>query len=95
MKNSKKLAILCGLVYFVSYVTRINYAAALAEIVADLGITKALASIAVTGSFITYALGQIISGFIGDKFDPRKVIIFGVVGTSLINFIVFFLSFFH
>jgi len=92
MKSSKKLAVLCCLVYFVSYVTRINYAAALAEIVIDLGITKSLASIAVTGSFITYALGQIISGFIGDKFDPRKVIVFGVLGTSFINISVFFLS---
>ncbi len=92
MKSSKKLALLCCLVYFVSYVTRINYAAALAEIVIDLGITKSLASIAVTGSFVTYAIGQIISGFIGDKFDPRKVIIFGVLGTSFINAAVFFLN---
>ncbi|MBR4072737.1 MAG: MFS transporter [Clostridia bacterium] len=92
MKNSKKLAILCALVYFISYVTRINYAASLAEIVADLGITKSLASIAVTGSFITYAIGQIISGIIGDKFDPRKVIAFGIVGTSAINISVFFLE---
>jgi len=92
MKNTKKLVILCCLVYFVSYVTRINYAAALAEIVADLGITKSLASIAVTGSFITYALGQIISGFIGDKYDPRKVIVFGFIGTSIINFVIFFLK---
>lgn len=85
MKNTKKLAALCCAVYFISYITRINYAATLAEIIADLQITKQLASIAVTGSFITYGIGQIISGIIGDKYKPHKVILFGFFGTSAIN----------
>ncbi len=85
MKGTKKLAALCCAVYFISYITRINYAAVLAEIIADLNITKQLASIAVTGSFVTYGLGQIISGVIGDKFKPHKVIFFGIIGTSAIN----------
>lgn len=85
MRKMGKLEWLCCLVYFTSYVTRINYAAALAEIVVDLNITKQLASIAVTGSFITYGVGQIISGLIGDKFSPRKVIVFGLLGSSVIN----------
>ena len=79
------------LTYMVSYITRINYAAVLAEIIADLGITKQLASIAVTGSFVTYGFGQIISGIIGDKFSPHKVILFGLIGTSAINLSMTFL----
>ena len=85
----KYLPILCCLVYFVSYVTRINYQAALSEIVTDLEITRQLASIAVTGSFITYGAGQIISGFIGDKMKPQNVILVGIIGTSFINVLVF------
>lgn len=85
MKNTKKLAVLCCAVYFVSYITRINYAAVLAEIIAELGITKQLASIAVTGSFATYGIGQIISGVVGDKFKPHNVILFGLFGTSAVN----------
>ncbi len=85
MKKISKLQFLCCLVYFVSYITRIDYGAALAEIVNDLQISKEIASIAVTGSFITYGLGQIISGILGDKFKPRKLITFGLIGTSLIN----------
>jgi len=93
MKSNKTLilGLLCSLVYFSSYVTRINYAAALAEIVNDLNISKQIASIAVTGSFITYGIGQIISGFLGDKFKPRKLITFGLILTSLINLAVAFL----
>lgn len=91
MKSTKRLAMLCCAVYFVSYITRINYAATLAEIITDLGITKQLASIAVTGSFATYGFGQIISGIIGDKFKPHKVILFGLVGTSAINLSMAFL----
>ena len=89
MKKIKYLPILCCLVYFVSYVTRINYQAALSEIVTDLEITRQLASIAVTGSFITYGAGQIISGFIGDKMKPQNVILVGIIGTSFINVLVF------
>ena len=85
MKSYKKLLILCAFVYFMSYVTRINYAAALTEIINDLNVTKQIASIAVTGSFITYGLGQVLSGVIGDKFKPNTVILIGLVGTTLVN----------
>lgn len=87
MKRLKisRLQLLCCLVYFMSYVTRIDYAAVLAEIVNDLGVTKQAASIAVTGSFITYGVGQIISGILGDKIRPTKLIFVGLVCTSVIN----------
>lgn len=80
-----KLTILCCFVYFASYLTRLDYAAAMAEIVRDMGISKQLASIAVTGSFFTYGAGQILSGILGDRFHPRKVIGFGLIMTSLVN----------
>lgn len=90
VNKRKFLPILCCLVYFVSYVTRINYQASISEIITDLAVTKQLASIAVTGSFITYGIGQIISGIIGDKLKPQNVIFAGIIGTSLINIAVFF-----
>lgn len=89
--NQKKLGFLFCAVYFISYITRMNYAAVLAEIIVDLSISKQLASIAVTGSFITYGLGQVFSGVIGDKFKAEKVILFGVVGTSIVNLSMVFL----
>jgi len=92
MKNGKTIprstlyfCFLCCLVYFTSYLTRIDYAAVLVEIIADLNITKSTASIAVTGSFITYGLGQLVSGYLGDKISPRILIAGGLCCTSATN----------
>ena len=84
-RTPEKLLVLCCLVYFASYVTRLDYAAVLVEIVQDLQIPKTTASIAVTGSFITYGLGMILFGFTGDRIKPRTLISVGLLGTALIN----------
>ena len=84
-RNMVKICLLCCLAYFAGYLTRIDYAAVLVEIIDDLQVTKDTASIAVTGSFITYAIGLLISGWIGDRIAPRKLIAVGLLGTSLIN----------
>lgn len=95
LKRIAGLELLCCMVYFMSYVTRLDYAASLTAIVSDLNITKQLASIAVTGSFITYGVGQIISGILGDIIKPRKLIALGLTGTSLINLSMVFLPDIH
>lgn len=79
------LTALCSLVYFISYLTRVNFAAALAEIVNDLKIAKTAAGIAVTGSFITYGAGQIASGIIGDRVPPRIMVSVGLLGSAACN----------
>lgn len=76
---------LCCLVYFASYCTRINYAAVLLEIVQDMGITSEQASIAVLGGFVTYGVGQLVSGVLGDYVKPRTMIFSGLCVTSTIN----------
>lgn len=84
-KQATKLTLLCSLVYFASYITRLDYAAVLVEIVQDLQISKTTASIAVTGSFITYGAGMLLFGVIGDRIKPRTMIAIGLTGTSVIN----------
>ena len=79
MENQKKLSYkavvaLGFLVYFFSYAMRLDYSASLVAIVSDLKITNTMASVAVTGSFITYGVGQVVCGFIGDKISPVKMI---------------------
>ena len=71
-KQVRKLALLLGSVYMISYITRINYGAIISEMVSDTGYSKSMLSMALTGSFITYGVGQIISGILGDKFSPKK-----------------------
>lgn len=82
---------LCCLVYFTSYLTRLNYGAALTEIIRDLQVSKEAAILAVTGSFVTYGAGQLFSGALGDRFSPRRIIAIGMAATSLCNTVVAFL----
>lgn len=81
----KTLAALGFLVYFASYVTRINYGAVISEIVSAEGIAKSLASLAVTFAFISYGVGQLISGYIGDKISPDKLILIGLLSSAAMN----------
>ena len=90
--KTKHLAYLMMITYMVSYITRINYGAVLVEMVNATGFTKTQLSIAVTGSFITYGTGQIISGYLGDRFSPKRLMASGLAVTAAINMI---LPFFH
>ena len=84
-KHITFLVFLCSMVYFVSYLTRINYSAVLVEIMKSEGFTKTAASVPLTGLFIVYGIGQLISGVLGDKFSPEKIIFFGLLLTSSMN----------
>lgn len=88
MKQKTQIAWLFCSVYFITYLVRNSYSAVLVEIIADLEVSKQLASIAVTGSFFTYGLGQFISGRLGDRFQPHKIILAGLISTSLINLLI-------
>ncbi len=89
-KTINALIFLTSLVYFISYLTRINYAAMLLEIVKTQNVTKAVASMALTASAITYAIGQIISGFLGDKIKPQLLIFIGLFTAATMNILIFF-----
>lgn len=85
MNNYKKYAYLFMFLYLVSYITRINYGGIISEMVISTGISKPLLSMALTGSFITYGAGQVISGFCGDRIAPKKLIFYALLVTSLMN----------
>lgn len=93
MENTKKgLSIksvtwLLSLLYFASYVTRINFAAVMQEIITDLGYAKSVLSVVTVGLSITYGAGQIVNGWIGDKVKPQNLILCGLSVATLINLI--------
>ena len=81
----KNLAMLGFLVYFASYVTRYNYKTIIAEIVTAEGILNSAASMPVMFSFLSYGIGQLISGYIGDRVPPQKLIFMGLLSSSVLN----------
>ncbi len=84
----KKLCLLFMFTYMVSYLTRINYGAVIVEMSDNMGIAASLLSLAVTGSFITYGVGQLISGYLGDRIQPKKMVSIGLITTISINILV-------
>lgn len=80
-----RLAWLFAITYMVSYITRINYGAIVSEMESAMQISKSQISMALTGSFIMYGIGQIISGIFGDRFSPKKLVFFGLLITSCMN----------
>ena len=84
-KEINRLALLFTFAYMISYVTRINYGAVISEMERETQIARDLLSMALTGSFITYGLGQVISGVLGDRISPKKLMSFGFLLTVLMN----------
>ena len=74
-----------SLVYFMSYITRVNYNTILVELSSAENISRSLLALPLTASFVTYGFGQIISGWLGDKFDPFKMISSGLGLSALMN----------
>ena len=65
--EARRLTLLCAAVYFCSYLTRLDYGAVMVEMVRAEGFSRVDASAALTGLFITYGFGQLISGYLGDR----------------------------
>lgn len=87
-KNAAYLTALFTMVYFVSYLTRINYGAVISEIAAKTGWDKSVASLALTGSAVTYGAGQLLSGFLGDRIQPKRLIFCGLLTTMTTNLLI-------
>ena len=82
--TGKGLAWILTLLYFTSYVTRINFAAIIQEIVTQTSYLKTDLSIILVVLSITYGAGQIINGWLGDKIDPKSLILIGLVTSTML-----------
>ncbi len=87
-KQISKIAWLFMFTYMISYVTRINYGAIVSEMERATRFSRSLLSASLTGSFITYGIGQIVSGILGDRFSPKKLIASGFVITIVMNLLI-------
>ena len=91
-KKAKTITLLCTLVYFASYVMRINFAAIMVKVGTDMQVPKTDLAIVVTALTIAYGTGQIISGFLGDKIQPVYMLSAGLILACVCNTLMFFAS---
>ena len=83
---------LLSLVYFSSYVMRINFTVLLVKVCSELGKEKGELAVIVTALTVTYGIGQIVCGVLGDKIKPRIMISCGIALAAVCNISFFFTS---
>ena len=81
------LCLLLSALYFTSYVTRINFAAVMADMISNEVLTKSQAGLIGSALFFTYGFGQILSGLLGDRLSANKIICTGLITTITCNFL--------
>ena len=88
----KPLAWLLTLIYFTSYMTRKNFATVLQQVISETGFEKDTLSIVLVSMTVTYGIGQIVNGRLGDKFKPTNMIFCGLIMATSVNLIFPFAS---
>ncbi len=89
-KRAKQIALIFALVYFSSYVMRINFAVMLVKVISEMQVEKSALSIVLTALTLTYGTGQVISGVLGDKIKPQYLLTAGLGLASVCNVAMFF-----
>lgn len=84
-KQIMQMYFFASMVYFVSYITRVSYSTVLVEMASAEHISRSLLALPLTASFLTYGFGQIVSGWMGDKFDAFRLISIGLLLSALMN----------
>ena len=89
-KRARVIAWMCTLVYFASYLMRINFSVMMVKICSDMQVAKTDLAIVVTGLTVAYGVGQIISGMMGDKIKPQLLLSIGLSLAATCNIVMFF-----
>lgn len=76
---------LCWLVYFITYVGRLNYSSAMADMIAEGILDKAWAGSISMVFFFAYGGGQLVNGFLGDRCPPRAMVFIGLAVSGVCN----------
>lgn len=80
-----RLFLLCCMMYIIGVFGRMSYSAVAVELITSEGFTKSQAGLIGTALFAAYGACQILSGFLGDKIPPRKMVFAGVFGSAVLN----------
>nr|MBQ4318081.1 MFS transporter [Clostridia bacterium] len=88
----RRLFLLCFTAYFFTYLGRLNYSAALADIVTSGVMERDAAGLISTAFFLMYGMGQLVNGFMGDKISPFFMVGSGIFLSGIMNCTMFFVT---
>jgi len=84
------ILVLSWVTYNVAYLCRLNISTVLDKLSVGLGVSVTYLGLASSIYFVTYALGQLVNGIIGDRVNPYKYMIMALIGTGAINLVLAF-----
>lgn len=90
INRKQVLFLLCWIAYTSTYICRLNFSAAMPELIGAGIFTNTQSALISSCLFITYGAGQILSGVLGDKFDPKYMVFGGLFLSSVCNILLFF-----
>lgn len=82
---SRLTFIICFAAYFSTYLGRLNFSAAIPELIADGFMTKLQAGVIGTAFFACYGIGQLFCGFLSDKLSPFFMVFGGIFISAVAN----------
>lgn len=88
MEQKRKLAAVLAMAwstYVVAYLCRANLSTVLDKLADGLGVSVEYVGAASSIFFVTYAVGQLLNGFLGDRLHPHKFVMLALVMTGGIN----------
>lgn len=82
------------LAYAALYLGRHNMAMVLPVLEQELGWSPAMSGLLTGIFFWCYAVGQLINGYLGDRWDAKRIVLFGLMGSCVANALFPFVSYF-
>lgn len=88
--RAKGIAWTFTLVYFASYLLRINFAVMIVKICSEMALPKSSLAVVVTALTVAYGIGQVVSGLLGDKIKPQWMLTVGIGVAVACNLAMYF-----
>lgn len=86
--NRKAFFTLCFFTYVCTYLCRVDLSSALIKMEKELALSPEKLGMIGSLFFCSYACGQLINGFLGDRINPEKFVAIALAGTISVNFLI-------
>ena len=83
--QERRFLIACFVAYTAAYISRTNLSPALDSIQRAFGLTAARVGLLPTAFALPYAFGQIVVGFLADRYRPQRFMLVGLMGSAAMN----------
>lgn len=83
--SARAIVILCTVAYFASYFSRKTFAVVMVNMLDSGALDRGVAGLVGTALFIFYGAGQLVSGYLGDKFSPKYLMFSGLMISAVCN----------